>query len=241
MHRPIDEPVRPDPAGTPPDPGHDGPATPTPPRSTPPSSAPCCDRHGWQRRGGAAGRYGRWTPPGHRPAAAPACSCPRAAAFPDSEDLLGEALTALARSAAPVRPRGAGRPRRAQRRDPLVARRARRARPGAAAWTVAGAAARGRPRRCCSPARSPPAARAGYYGARHRRPAAGAPWTASSSGAAPGGRSLTAFVPVDHGPRRRRTALPGPVRRPRGRRLPARHRRHGGLRRAPSRPGSAAS
>ncbi|MER0444598.1 hypothetical protein ABR738_08420 [Streptomyces sp. Edi4] len=57
-------------------------------------------RHGWHRRGGAPGRYARWTPPG---AAGPGTSLlvPESRAYPDSDDLIGEALTALARSAAP--------------------------------------------------------------------------------------------------------------------------------------------
>ncbi|MEU3504240.1 hypothetical protein ABZ726_27035 [Streptomyces hundungensis] len=57
-------------------------------------------RHGWRRRGGAAGRYARWTPPG--PAGSgTSLLVPESRAYPDSDDLLGEALTALARSAAP--------------------------------------------------------------------------------------------------------------------------------------------
>ncbi|MZD55985.1 hypothetical protein GTX07_19420, partial [Streptomyces sp. SID5606] len=53
------------------------------------------------RRGGAPGRYGRWTPPG--PAAgATSLLVPVSRAFPDSEDLLGEALLALSRSGTPA-------------------------------------------------------------------------------------------------------------------------------------------
>ncbi|NEC69989.1 hypothetical protein G3I41_36235, partial [Streptomyces sp. SID9727] len=54
-------------------------------------------RHGWRRRGGEDGPYGRWTPPG----GTTSLLVPRTRTFPDSEELLGEALTALARSAAP--------------------------------------------------------------------------------------------------------------------------------------------
>ncbi|NED10585.1 hypothetical protein G3I33_03585, partial [Streptomyces sp. SID9124] len=54
-------------------------------------------RHGWQRHGGGEGPYSRWTPPD----GATSLLVPRTRTFPDSEDLLGEALTALARSAHP--------------------------------------------------------------------------------------------------------------------------------------------
>ncbi|MYV93753.1 hypothetical protein GT350_26525, partial [Streptomyces sp. SID1034] len=57
-------------------------------------------RHGWRRRGGAAGRYARWTPPGAT-ASGTSLLVPESRAYPDCDDLLGEALTALARSAAP--------------------------------------------------------------------------------------------------------------------------------------------
>ncbi|MYW13063.1 hypothetical protein GT034_32665, partial [Streptomyces sp. SID2563] len=53
--------------------------------------------HGWQRRGTDGGPYSRWTPPG----GTTSLLVPRTRTFPDSEDLLAEALTALARSAAP--------------------------------------------------------------------------------------------------------------------------------------------
>ncbi|MCZ9340816.1 hypothetical protein NGM37_23940, partial [Streptomyces sp. TRM76130] len=57
-------------------------------------------RHGWQRRGGHPGRYGRWTPPG--PAgAATSLLVPVGRAFPDSDDLLAEALLALTRADTP--------------------------------------------------------------------------------------------------------------------------------------------
>ncbi|MGW0210665.1 hypothetical protein ACWDZ8_34460, partial [Streptomyces sp. NPDC003233] len=58
-------------------------------------------RHGWQRRGGAPGRYGRWTPPGPG-AGGTSLLVPESRAFPDSDDLLGEALDALARSHTPA-------------------------------------------------------------------------------------------------------------------------------------------
>ncbi|MYQ94298.1 hypothetical protein GTY20_24920, partial [Streptomyces sp. SID4946] len=58
-------------------------------------------RHGWQRRGGAAGRYGRWTPPGPS-GAGTSLLVPESRAYPDSDDLLTEALDALARSDTPA-------------------------------------------------------------------------------------------------------------------------------------------
>jgi hypothetical protein len=57
-------------------------------------------RHGWQRRGGAPGRYGRWTPPGPG-GTGTSLLVPESRAFPDSDDLLGEALLALSRSGSP--------------------------------------------------------------------------------------------------------------------------------------------
>ena len=93
---------------------------------------------------------------------------PESRAFPDSDDLLGEALIALARSGAPSAREVLRRPRRAQRRDPLVARRADRT-GRRRALDRRGTAARRRPRRCCSPRALATRARAGYYGARHRR------------------------------------------------------------------------
>ncbi|MGW2819158.1 hypothetical protein [Streptomyces sp. NPDC001415] len=151
-------------------------------------------RHGWRRRGGAAGRYARWTPPGVI-GSGMSLLVPESRAYPDSEDLLGEALTALARSAAP------------SAREVLVSlavpsdevrwwREVPEGPAGVASWSeqeqlraaahrmlVAGALA----------VRGP----AGYYGARHRRQA-----LASLEGVlvepGPGG-GLTAFVPAASG------------------------------------------
>lgn len=210
MHRPIDDPasVR-----------DDGPATPRAaralrgirPRSADASDAPdvwseppdpghvdpavlvaLLHRHGWQRRGGAAGHYSRWTPPG--PAArGTSLLVPENRAFPDSDDLIGEALTALARSSAP------------SARDVLVSlavpsdeirwwRDVPGGPAGTASWTVEEhlrTAARQMLLAGALAARE----RAGYYGARHRRPAA-ASLENVLVGPAPGGRRLTAFVPV---------------------------------------------
>ncbi|MCX5383535.1 hypothetical protein [Streptomyces sp. NBC_00083] len=79
-----------EPGGTPPVPGQVDPAV----------LGALLSRHGWRRRGGAAGHYTRWTPPGAT-GSGTSLLVPESRAYPDSDDLLGEALTALARSAAP--------------------------------------------------------------------------------------------------------------------------------------------
>ncbi|MFF3764026.1 hypothetical protein ACFYYR_08035 [Streptomyces sp. NPDC001922] len=193
MHRPSDEPVRPQPrdAGGPPPRG----ASPDPEQLDPAVLSALLARHGWRRRGGAAGRYSRWTPPG--PGAGTSLLVPEHRAFPDSADLLAEALTALSRSPAP------------SARDVLVGLSVpsdeirwwrqvpedgggaapwpahERLRAGARAMLLAGAlAARGR---------------AGYHGARHRVQAEAA-LEPVLVGAGPGdGRRLTVFVPVSSG------------------------------------------
>ncbi|MCP3817086.1 hypothetical protein NLX86_02680 [Streptomyces sp. A3M-1-3] len=153
------------------------------------------DRHGWQRRGGAAGRYARWTPPGAG-LGGTSLLVPESRAFPDSEDLLGEALTALSRSAVP------------SARDVLVGltvpsdeiRWWRDVPPGpsgASSWT-AEEQLRSAARRMLLAGALAARARAGYYGARHRRQAEGA-LEGVLVGPAPGGRRLTAFVPVEAG------------------------------------------
>ncbi|MFE2536029.1 hypothetical protein [Streptomyces sp. NPDC059371] len=191
-HRPIDEalrPVRPHPAeafwNDPPAPDQVDPAV----------LGALLRRHGWQRRGGAAGRYGRWTPPGPG-GGGTSLLVPENRAFPDSDDLLGEALVALSRSGSPAA------------RDVLVAlavpsdeihwwRDVPTGPVGAAPWTVE-EQTRGAARQMLLAGALAAHARAGYYGARHRRAA-----TASLEnvlvGAEPGGRGLTAFVPVTSG------------------------------------------
>ncbi|MFR9798914.1 hypothetical protein ACL02U_23930 [Streptomyces sp. MS06] len=152
-------------------------------------------RHGWQRRGGAAGRYGRWVPPGR---AAPGTSLlvPVSRAFPDSDDLLGEALAALARSSTP------------SAREVLLALavpsdeiRWRRDVPGGPAgstpWT-AEEQLRTAARDVLLAGALATRARAGYHGARHRGPAA-ALLEHVLVGPADGGRGVTAFLPVDVG------------------------------------------
>ncbi|MET9955943.1 hypothetical protein ABZ135_30945 [Streptomyces sp. NPDC006339] len=154
-------------------------------------------RHGWRRRGGSAGRYSRWSPPGPEAGGrGPSLLVPESRAFPDSEDLLGEALTALARSAAP------------SAREVLTGltvpsdeiRWWRDVPPGPAGavpWPVQEqlrTAARGVLLAGALAVRG----RAGYHGARHRRQAQ-ASLESVVVGAAPGGRGLTAFLPVDPG------------------------------------------
>ncbi|MEV0123024.1 hypothetical protein AB0I16_16035 [Streptomyces sp. NPDC050703] len=194
MHRPHEEPLppaRPHPvaaAGQWPDP-------PGPGLVDPAVLGALLARHGWRRRGGAPGRYTRWTPP-EAGGGGTSLLVPESRAFPDCEDLIGEALVALARSASPTA------------RDILVGlavpsdeihwwRDVPEGPAGTATWPaeerlrtaarqmlLAGAlAARGR---------------AGYHGARHRGAAAAA-LDAVLVGPAPGGRRLTAYVPVEAG------------------------------------------
>lgn len=152
-------------------------------------------RHGWQRRGGAPGRYGRWTPPGPG-GGGTSLLVPESRAFPDSDDLLGEALVALSRSGNP------------SAREVLVGlavpsdeiRWWRDVPPGpvdTAPWTVE-EQLRTAARQMLLAAALATRARAGYYGARHRRPAA-AMLDNVLVGSAAGGRRLTAFAPVAAG------------------------------------------
>ncbi|MFJ5262801.1 hypothetical protein ACIQAC_20250 [Streptomyces sp. NPDC088387] len=191
-HRPLDEPVRPV-RPHPVDPSWHRP--PEPDQVDPAVLSALLHRHGWQRRGGAAGRYGRWTPPGPG-GHGTSLLVPESRAFPDSDDLLGEALVALSRSASP------------SAREVLVGlsvpsdeirwwRDVPTGPAGAAPWTVE-EQLRGAARQTLLAAALATRARAGYYGSRHKRPAA----TMLDNvlvGAAAGGRRLTAFVPVDSG------------------------------------------
>ncbi|MGV4887643.1 hypothetical protein DKG34_11795 [Streptomyces sp. NWU49] len=188
-HRPTGgppRPVRPHPAdaGRPPGPAETDPAV----------LAALLQRHGWQRRGGPAGRYGRWTPPG--PGGGTSLLVPESRAFPDSEDLLAEALQALSRSTAPCA------------REVLLALavpsdeirwwRDVPAGPGdATAWT-SGEQLRSAARRTLLAAALATRARAGFHGARHRRPAAAVLDTVLV-GPVQDGRRLTAFAPVTTG------------------------------------------
>jgi hypothetical protein len=192
-HRPIEQPRRPvgphpaDPAGwhRPPEPDEVDPAV----------LSALLRRHGWRRRGGAAGRYGRWTPPGPD-GGGTSLLVPESRAFPDSDDLLGEALVALARSGTP------------SAREVLVClavpsdeirwwRDVPAGPAGTTSWTVE-EQLRSAARQTLLAAALATRARAGYHGARHRRPAA-AMLENVLVGSPAGGRNLTAFVPVGTG------------------------------------------
>ncbi|MGW5863711.1 hypothetical protein ACWFRJ_16240 [Streptomyces sp. NPDC055239] len=197
MHRPIEEPLRParphpvEAAGAWPDPRSSlGP--PDPSQVDPAVLGALLERHGWNRRGGAAGRYARWSPPGPG-ASGTSLLVPESRAFPDCDDLLGEALTALSRSASP------------SARDVLVGltvpsdeirwwRDVPAGPAGAATWP-AEEQLRAAARQMLLAGALAARGRAGYYGARHRGPAA-ASLENVLVGPAPGGRQLTAFVPV---------------------------------------------
>ncbi|MDH6217099.1 hypothetical protein [Streptomyces pseudovenezuelae] len=191
-HRPLEEPlrpVRPHPVDgawhRPPEPDQVDPAV----------LSALLRRHGWQRRGGAAGRYGRWTPPGPG-GGGTSLLVPESRAFPDSDDLLGEALLALTRSGTP------------SAREVLVGlavpsdeiRWWRDVPTGPAdstPWTVE-EQLRAAARQMLLAGALATRARAGYYGARHRRAAAVLLESVLVGSAAGGGR-LTAFVPVGTG------------------------------------------
>lgn len=175
-----------------------GPRAPDPETVDPAVLAALLARHGWRRRGKAAGRYARWTPPGDADAGT-SLLVPADRASSDSVDLLDEALLALSRSAAP------------SARDVLVGlalpsdevRWWRRV--PQAPHEGAGVAAWGAQEQLRSAARAMLLAgalatrgRAGYHGARHRRDAERC-LERVLLGAADGGRALTVFVPVAEG------------------------------------------
>ncbi|MET9834510.1 hypothetical protein ABZ078_35640 [Streptomyces sp. NPDC006385] len=191
-HRPLEEPMRPV-RPHPVDASWD--RTPEPAEVDPAVLSALLLRHGWRRRGGAAGRYGRWTPPGPG-GNGTSLLVPESRAFPDSDDLLGEALVALSRSGLPCA------------REVLVGlavpsdevrwwRDAPGGPAGAAPWLVE-EELRAAARRTLLAAALATRARAGYHGARHRRSAA-ALLENVLVGSAAGGRGLTAFVPVGTG------------------------------------------
>ncbi len=195
-HRPTGEPlraVRPHPADT--DPSDDATAPPEPGTVDPAVLAALLHRHGRRRRGGAPGGYGRWTPPGPGTGAT-SLLVPVGRAFPDSDDLLGEALLALSRSGTP------------SAREILLSlavpsdeiRWARDvpAGPGDTASWTAEERPRSAARRMLLAGALATRAQTGYHGARHRR-AATAALDDILVGPAPGGRRLTAFVPVTTG------------------------------------------
>ncbi|MGW2211780.1 hypothetical protein [Streptomyces sp. NPDC001781] len=169
---------------------------PDPARVDPADLTALLRRHGWLRRGGIPGRYGRWTPP--TPAEGPvSLLVPENRAFPDADDLLGEALYALHRSAAPFA------------REILIAlavpsdeirwHRDTPAGPvdGATPWTL-DERLRTAARQTLLAAALAARARTGYHGARHRGPAA-ALLGEVLLGPAAEGRTLTAFAPAPAG------------------------------------------
>ncbi|MFG2877278.1 hypothetical protein ACGFYU_20145 [Streptomyces sp. NPDC048337] len=172
------------------------PGTPDPAQVDPLVLGALLHRHGWLRRGGPAGRYGRWTPAGH---AGTSLLVPESRGFPDCADLLEEALTALSRSALPSArevlfglsvPSDEIRWEREIPEGPYGFQ-------GEAAWTVQ-ERLRSAARRLLLAGALADRARAGYYGARHRDQAERA-LDGVLVGPAPGGRRLAAYVPVDGG------------------------------------------
>ncbi|MGR4884368.1 hypothetical protein ACIPUC_33865 [Streptomyces sp. LARHCF249] len=158
-------------------------------------------RHGWLRRGGAAGRYGRWTPPAaHAPGTGgTSLLVPESRTFPDCTDLLEEALTALSRSALPSAREvlyGLSVPSDEVRWEREIPEGAYALR-GEADWTVQ-EQLRSAARRLLLAGALADRERAGYYGARHRAQAERA-LEGVLVGPSPGGRRLTAYVPVDGG------------------------------------------
>ncbi|MEU8463157.1 hypothetical protein [Streptomyces sp. NPDC029003] len=172
------------------------PGTPDPAQVDPQVLGALLRRHGWQRRGGAAGRYGRWTPPGR---AGTSLLVPESRAFPDCADLLEEAVTALSHSGLPSArevlfglsvPSDEVRWEREIPEGPYGYQ-------GEAAWTVQ-EQLRSAARRLLLAGALADRARAGYYGARHRAQAERV-LDGVLVGPSPGGRRLTAYVPVDGG------------------------------------------
>ncbi|MFJ3924354.1 hypothetical protein [Streptomyces sp. NPDC090022] len=188
MHWPNLEPLTPEELAAP---------APDPARVDPAVLGALLRRHGWERRGGPAGRYGRWTPPG-RPGTS--VLVPEDRSFPDCPDLLEEALTALARSGLPSAREvlfGLNVPSdevRWAREIPAGAPYGPR---GDAGWT-AQERLRSAAHRLLLAGALADRARAGYYGARHRGQAERA-LDGVLVGPAPGGSRLTAYVPVDGG------------------------------------------
>ncbi|MDX2702972.1 hypothetical protein PV350_08895 [Streptomyces sp. PA03-6a] len=165
-------------------------------------------RHGWRRRGGAPGRYTRWTPPGEPESAArTSLLVPErrtaGARYADHAELLGEALDALARCGEP------------SAREVLTAlavpgdeihwhRELPPAAGAAVPWT-AGEHLRAAARAMLMSAARAERDRFGYFGARHTGHA-NAFLEQVLVGAAPG-HQLTAYAPVPEGRRTVTTLL----------------------------------
>lgn len=155
-------------------------------------------RRGWQRRGGEPGRYARWTPPSSGPGAA-SLLVPESLVFPDSRDLLADALTGLVRSPTPTA------------RQVLLAlavpsdelRWSRRAPArdtgpcGAAPWPAGDRLRRGA-RAMLLAGTLGALGRAGHHGARHRRRAEEALGQVLVGPESAAG-ALTAYLPVSSG------------------------------------------
>ncbi|MFD0359447.1 hypothetical protein ACFVHW_37820 [Streptomyces sp. NPDC127110] len=172
------------------------PGTPDPGQVDPQVLGALLHRHGWLRRGGAAGRYGRWTPPDR---AGTSLLVPESLGFPDCADLVEEALTALSRSGVPSArevllglsvPSDEVRWEREVPQGPYGFQ-------GEAAWP-AQERLRSAARRLLLAGALADRARAGYYGARHRAQAERF-LDGVLVGPAPGGRRLAAYVPVAGG------------------------------------------
>ncbi|MFF2198451.1 hypothetical protein [Streptomyces sp. NPDC058157] len=172
------------------------PGTPDPGEVDPRVLGALLHRHGWLRRGGAAGRYGRWTPPGH---GGTSLLVPETRTFPDCADLLEEALTALSRSGLPSAREvlfGLSVPSDEVRWEREIPE-APYGFQGEAAWT-AQERLRSAARRLLLAGALAERARAGYHGARHRAQAERA-LEGVLVGPGPDGRRLAAYVPVDGG------------------------------------------
>ncbi|RSS47620.1 hypothetical protein EF912_26320, partial [Streptomyces sp. WAC07061] len=172
------------------------PGTPDPGQVDPQVLGALLHRHGWLRRGGAAGRYGRWTPPDRT---GTSLLVPENQGFPDCADLVEEALTALSRSGVPSArevllglsvPSDEVRWEREVPQGPYGFQ-------GEAAWP-AQERLRSAARRLLLAGALADRARAGYYGARHRAQAERF-LDGVLVGPAPGGRRLAAYVPVAGG------------------------------------------
>ncbi|MEU9720819.1 hypothetical protein [Streptomyces sp. NPDC047976] len=172
------------------------PGTPDPGQVDPQVLGALLHRHGWLRRGGAVGRYGRWTPPDR---AGTSLLVPESRGLADCADLVEEALTALSRSGVPSArevllglsvPSDEVRWEREVPQGPYGFQ-------GEAAWP-AQERLRSAARRLLLAGALADRARAGYYGARHRAQAERF-LDGVLVGPAPGGRRLAAYVPVAGG------------------------------------------